>query len=173
LRHDYAGWTQAKLFVDKKIQPLQSKRNFAEPLLTLAPTLEDRIMLNRLATCRHVALALLLGTAIAANAEDTLQAHLTKLGYRQADAVDKVQNYRVDGWNYIDSKHIVIYAGPGQRYLIGTMNDCSDLSSAENIGFTSTVNYLTKFDKLIVRGPGGFVRNCPITEINRLESIKK
>jgi hypothetical protein len=53
------------------------------------------------------------------------------------------------------------------------MNDCSDLISAENIGFSSTVNYLTKFDSLRVRGAGGFERNCPITEIHALESIKK
>lgn len=130
-------------------------------------------MFNRQAICHSVAFALLFGIALGANADDTLQAHLAKLGYRQTDAVEKVQNYRVDGWNYIDSRHIVIYAGPGQRYLIGTMGDCSDLSSAENIGFTSTVNYLTKFDKLIVRGAGGFKRNCPISEIYQLESIKK
>lgn len=130
-------------------------------------------MFNRPTFCFGVALALLLSATVSADADDALQAHLTKLGYRQADTVEKVQNYRVDGWNYIDSKHIVIYAGPGQRYLIGTMGDCSDLSSAENIGFTSTVNYLTKFDKLIVRGAGGFKRNCPISEIYRLESIKK
>lgn len=135
-------------------------------------------MTNRLATRYRLITRCLLFIgvvtgAIGVNAQDALQGKLEKLGYRQADAVEKVQDYRVNGWNYIDSKHIVIYAGPSRRYLITTMNDCSDLISAENIGFSSTVNYLTKFDSLRVRGAGGFERNCPITEIHALESIKK
>lgn len=97
-----------------------------------------------------------------------LSAKLDKLGYAQGEAVERVDNYRVNGWNYIDDKHIVIYSGPSTRYLITTLIDCRDLSSAENIGFTSTSNSLTKFDQLIVRGVAGFVKNCPITQIHAL-----
>lgn len=97
---------------------------------------------------------------------------LTELGYEQGEVVERVDNYRVNGWNYIDDRHIVIYAGPSKRFLITTLNDCRDLSSAENIGFTSTVNSLSKFDKLVVRGAGGIVQNCPITEIRTLSKTE-
>ena len=93
---------------------------------------------------------------------------LSKLGYEQGEMVDRVDHYRVQGWNYIDDRHIVIYAGPSKRFLITTLIDCRDLSSAENIGFTTTTSSLTKFDKLIVRGVGGIVQDCPITQINAL-----
>ena len=103
-----------------------------------------------------------------AETADDLAAKLSKLGYAQAEAVARVPNYRVDGWNYLDDRHIMIYAGPSKRFLITTLVDCPDLSSAEHIGFTSTTSYLTKFDKLIVRGAGDIVQNCPINEIRIL-----
>lgn len=103
---------------------------------------------------------------------DTLPAKLAKLGYEQVGGVDKIQNYRVDGWNYIDNKHIMIYAGPSQRFLITTTIECPDLASAERIGFSSTATYITKFDKLVVRGTSGIVQNCPIMEMKTLQKIK-
>jgi hypothetical protein len=111
------------------------------------------------------------GYALAAG-DVSLQERLTTLGYERGEAVEKVQNYRVDGWNYIDDKNILIYAGPSTRYLISTLTSCSDLSSAEHIGFSSTANSLTKFDKIVVRGPGGMIRNCPIDAIYRLDSLR-
>lgn len=103
-----------------------------------------------------------------AETTETLTTQLNKLGYEQGETIERVENYRVDGWNYLDDKHIVIYAGPSKRFLIATTIRCPDLSSAEHIGFTSTVNTITKFDKLIVRGAGGIVQNCPIQEIKLL-----
>jgi len=103
-----------------------------------------------------------------AETENDLAARLSKLGYVQAESVERVPNYRVDGWNYLDDRHIMIYAGPSQRFLITTLVNCPDLSSAEHIGFTSTTRNLTKFDKLVVRGAGGIVQNCPIDEIRTL-----
>lgn len=112
------------------------------------------------------------GTALAAD-PDALQQKLTRLGYEPGENVEKIENYRVDGWNYLDDQHIMIYAGPSRRYMIGLMTTCYDLSTAERIAFTSTVHQLTKFDKLIVRGPGGITQNCPIQEMRELKPIKK
>jgi hypothetical protein len=106
-----------------------------------------------------------------ADTTEAVTAQLKTLGYEQGETIDRVENYRVDGWNYLDDKHIMIYAGPSKRFLITTMVNCPDLSSVEHIGFTSTVNTLTKFDKLIVRGAGGIVLNCAITEIKTLQKV--
>lgn len=112
-------------------------------------------------------------STVYAEADKTFNEKLSKLGYEQGEKVDRVEHYRVNGWNYIDDRHIVIYAGPGDRFLITTLIDCRDLSSTENIGFTTTTSSLTKFDKLIVRGAGGIVQNCPITQINALTKTKE
>jgi hypothetical protein len=112
-------------------------------------------------------------SATAATPQNPLQEKLTKLGYAQGESIDRIQNYRVDSWNYIDDKHIMIYAGPSVRYLISTLTSCPDLSSAERIGFSSTASSLTKLDKLVVRGPGGMLRNCPIADLYQLRSLKQ
>lgn len=127
-------------------------------------TLKPRILSTLLFCCANFVFS----SISRGETPDTLTAKLTGLGYEQGEVVERVQNYRVDGWNYLDNKHIVIYAGPSKRFLITTMMDCPDLSWAEHIGFTSTTSALTKFDKLIVRGAGGIVQNCPINEIRLL-----
>lgn len=125
---------------------------------------------NAIAAAALIALAS--GAVCAQATGNGLQSRLQKLGYSIGDDVEQVRNYRVDGWNYIDDNNIMIYAGPGKRYLITTQGHCSDLGSAENIGFSSTVGNVTRFDKLIVRGPGGMVQNCPISAIRALQKIQ-
>jgi hypothetical protein len=93
-------------------------------------------------------------TSHAENTNDAT-AKLTQLGYTTGEIAKRVENYRVDGWNYLDDKHILIYAGPSRRFLITTLADCPQLNWAEHIGFTSTTSYLTKLDKLVVG-----VTNC-------------
>ena len=107
-------------------------------------------------------------TAASAATTSAVSGKLAKLGYMEGDTIDRIENYRVDGWNYLDDQHILIYAGPSQRFLVTTLNKCPDLSSAEHIGFTSTTHAITKFDRLIVRGAGGIVQYCPITELRKL-----
>lgn len=121
-------------------------------------------------------LAALLGVSLAHAAGDNdnnaLQQKLTRFGYEPGAVVDKVEDYRVDGWNYLDDTHIMIYAGPSRRYLISLMTTCYDLSRAENIGFSTTAHQLTKFDKLVVRGTANMKQDCPITEIRELIPTK-
>lgn len=135
--------------------------------------LRRKMPLHRTRTTLQRCCATLLFFSSIAHAEisDPLATKLNKLGYEQGETVERVPNYRVDGWNYLDDRHIVIYAGPSTRFLITTLNNCPDLSSAERIGFTSTTGHLTKFDKLIVRGAGGIVQHCPINEIRQLNKF--
>ena len=97
-----------------------------------------------------------------------LEKKLARQNYQQGESVDYIYNYELDGWNYVDPNHIVIHTGPSQHYLISLMNSCHDLSTAENIAFTTTTNRLTKFDKLIVRGAGNIKQDCQITQIQTL-----
>ncbi len=122
-----------------------------------------------------VATLILSGVAATASAGDndkTLQEKLAKQKYQQGEAVEYINNYELDGWNYIDRTHIVIHTGPSRDYLVTVMMPCNDLPSAENIAFTTTTGKLTRFDKLMVRGAGGIVQHCPITQINALTKRK-
>ena len=104
--------------------------------------------------------------------DNALQQKLTRLGYQSGESVDRIENYRVDGWNYLDDRHIMISAGPSRRFLIELMTNCQNLSTTERIAFTTTVQRLTRFDSLIVRGPGGITQNCPIRDMHELTPIK-
>ncbi len=117
--------------------------------------------------------AIALPALAAVDKEALLQQKIAKFGYSQGDAVDTIQNYKVDGWNYLDDRHIMLYTGPSERYLIGLMIDCYNLSTAETIGFTSTVSQLTKFDKLVVKGGHMPHQDCPITDIHKLNKVDK
>lgn len=106
--------------------------------------------------------------AALADTDSQLAEKLARQHYQQGDVVDTVNDYELDGWNYIDPTHIVIHTGPSRHYLITLVNRCHDLSGAENIAFTTTARQLTKFDKLTVRGAGGIRQDCHIRQINAL-----
>lgn len=105
--------------------------------------------------------------------QQALEQKLTKFGYEPGAAVDDIQGYKLDGWNYLDRRHVMIHTGPSERYLVTLMVPCQDLSTAENIGFSTTATKLSKFDKLVVRGSGGMKQDCPISELRKLTKIEK
>jgi hypothetical protein len=124
----------------------------------------------------RLALVTALFAALPVAHADTDQALIDKLArqhYQQGPAVEAINDYELDGWNYIDPTHIVIHTGPSRHYLISLMSRCHDLSSAENIAFTTTTSKLTRYDKLIVRSPGGIRQDCPIQQINTLTKLPR
>lgn len=105
------------------------------------------------------------------NANLSLEEKLAKREYSQGKEVDEVSNYRVDGWNYLDEKHVILNAGPSRNYLISLTIRCTDLRSAEAIGFTSTNTRLTRFDKIVVGTETG-ERSCSIDRIYQLDKME-
>lgn len=102
----------------------------------------------------------------------TLEEQLADLSYLRADEVDHIQNYRIDGWNFVDTRHVILHVPPSRRYLLTLSIPCSALIGQSEIGFTSTNSQLTKLDKLVVEEPGSSVpRSCPIERIDRLDRI--
>jgi hypothetical protein len=90
-----------------------------------------------------------------------------------AEPVNRVKYMRINGWSELDDRHVILSAGASDRYLLTLRNVCRDLDSSMNIGFSSTVGNLTTADKLIVKGPGGFVDYCYISTITRLAKADK
>ena len=127
--------------------------------------------LSRIVLQSVLALLLTPAQVHAADKPGDLAAKLARQKLEQGEVVKSIANYKLDGWSYIDSRHLVIHTGPSTHYLISLLRSCPDLSSTENIAFTSTVNQLTKFDKLIVRSAGGIRQQCPIEQIYTLKKI--
>lgn len=83
--------------------------------------------------------------------------------------VDSIRDHRITGWRYVDRYHLIITAQRREHYLLSFNTPCLGLSGAFSIGFTSTAGGLTRFDNIVVRGPGSMIDTCPIKEIIRLK----
>lgn len=105
-----------------------------------------------------------------ANSPRSTEQILSDRGFQLGESVERIQDYRISGWNYVDERHVIFNAGPSRNYLITLKIDCRGLSSAENIGFSSTTGDVTKFDKVVVGTPIG-PRRCPIDTLTKLENI--
>ncbi|MFT4047957.1 MAG: DUF6491 family protein [Solimonas sp.] len=131
------------------------------------------------AASRHAAMAAAVVGLLAACASSppaqkpkTLDDRLADRGYKLGGDVQTIMNWNVDGWAYVDDGHVVFNAGPSRDYLLTVDTTCTGLRSANAIAFTSTVDAITKFDKLIVRN-NGFSDQCQIRELHELKRIKK
>jgi hypothetical protein len=137
---------------------------------SLAAVEPDMTIKSRLLSVFAVPL-LLGGTALADDKAPSLEERLAKRDYALGETVERIPDYRVDGWNYVDREHVIISGGVSRRYLLTLMTPCTDLSNAESIGFTSTGTSLTKFDTLVVGSAIGPQR-CAIKSIHALDRLE-
>jgi len=100
----------------------------------------------------------------------TLDEMLSDRGYKLGEPVDRIQNYRINDWNYVDTKHLILKDTSRDSYLVSFKQVCHGLQSNELVAHTSTNSQLTKFDKFMVRDRGSkIVDNCYIDSLHRLE----
>jgi len=118
-----------------------------------------------------VALAACASTPAGKQAQ-TLEQKLVDHGYKLGKEVDHVERWNIDGWSRIDDQHVVFNSGPSRDYLVSVGTACSGVASATTIGFTATVDRVTKFDKLVVRDMG-FTDQCPIESLHELKRLKQ
>lgn len=97
---------------------------------------------------------------------------LAARGYVIGEPVSEIRNYRVDGWNSVDSSHVTINAGPSTAYLLTLTGPCTGLLSASDLGFTTTAGSLTTLDKVVIQDVTG-KSQCPITKIEKLQRLKR
>lgn len=117
-------------------------------------------------------LLVLPGCASAPQDEVTVEDRLAQRGYQRGEAVRSIQNYRLDGWHFLDSRNLMIETGPRQRYLVQLRVPCPELSTANSIGFTSTAGQLTHFDKIVLEEASGTRRDCIIDQLYRLNPLE-
>ena len=67
--------------------------------------------------------------------------------FENLQQVKAIQDYRLNGWNVIDSQSLVINTGPQTHYLLILQRKLTDLRFAENILISSTAGRVqAKFD---------------------------
>ena len=102
----------------------------------------------------------------------TLEQKLAEKNYQLGEPVEKIYDYRLDGWNYLDREHVIMHTGPSGHYLVSLRNPCVNLLGAEVIAFTTTVGHLTRYDKLLVKDTTRVLERCYIESLHKLEKIK-
>lgn len=109
--------------------------------------------------------------AIVPTAEDVATLHNYQLG----DEVKQIDNYELNGWNYLSDRALLLPARPGSYYLLMLDRSCPELRHSEAIGFTSTVGRLrSKFDAVVVRSrPESIERKCYIEAMYLVTKVKK
>lgn len=96
-------------------------------------------------------------------------------GYELGEPVEKIMNYRLNGWNYVNTQALIISSTGNQRYLVTLRHRCQDLMNTEVIGSTSTGNALqANFDAFVVSTNGsrrGVEQRCYIDSIYKLSRM--
>jgi len=104
--------------------------------------------------------------------QPTIEQELTRRNFQVGERVERIQQWRIDGWSYLDRQHVIMQTAPSTYYLVSLKNACYGLSTVENIAFTTTSSQLTRFDKLLVRRGRGSIEHCYIESLNRLHKAK-
>ena len=107
-----------------------------------------------------------------ATPEKTLPEILAAKGYVIGESLTEIKDYKINGWNSLDSSHLILNGGPSTDYLITLVAPCTGLISApEQLSFTTTVGNLTTLDKVVISDMA-VPSHCPIKKIETLKRVK-
>lgn len=119
-----------------------------------------------------MAFLMLLACASAPPESIPLKEKLAKRGYVIGEPVKRLRDYRINGWNSIDRRSVIMIVGASKHYLVTLRSPCDGLTSAEHLAFSTTIGDLTDKDKLVVRSAGRYLEQCYIDKIYPLSRIK-
>lgn len=125
----------------------------------------------RITTLLGIMIATLLAGACATNQHERkpLEEKLADQDFTLGEEIDRIQDYRIDGWYYVDDYNVVFRGGPSAYYLLSFNGRCANLRGAHTIGFSTTAGRVTRFDQLLVRdGSGMPSEKCLIQSIHRV-----
>ena len=99
---------------------------------------------------------------------------LADMQLQKSSPNERIRNYQVNSWRYVDQYSLIIEAGFKQNYLVTLSMPCPGLMGAMSIGFTSSAGSFDKFEDIIVKAPvGRRADRCPVADIVKLEPIPK
>lgn len=115
--------------------------------------------------------ASLVGCTGAADPGTPIEEQLARRNLQLGGVARDIQNSRIDGWNSLDDRNLIVQAGPNTQYLVTLLTYCQGLRGSETVGFSTTGTRVTAFDTLVVRGAGDIIERCPIDSIHELEPL--
>ena len=101
----------------------------------------------------------------------SLEQRLTDMNLQIGEGNVRIPRYRVNGWTPIDNRNLIITAGVSDKYLVRLSFPCLGLDGAFQIGFTTPMGSLDRFESLLVRSLGRGRERCDIQDIFQLEKI--
>lgn len=105
-------------------------------------------------------------------AEKTVDEILAEKSLKIVEQVDKLINFNIHGWEYVNTRNVVLIDGPSKKYLVELNVPCRNLDYAQAIAFTSFGRVVSKNEKLIVTDGPGHAESCFMKAFYRLEKIK-
>ena len=110
-------------------------------------------------------------TSPQADSEATVAEKLADMKLEKSSTMERIPNFQIDSWKYIDHYHIIIETHPKESYLIAFQTYCDGISNTLKIGYTSKTGSLDRFEKIIVEQPLGRMEECYIQDIVKLKSL--
>jgi hypothetical protein len=105
--------------------------------------------------------------------EAFLANRLDELGYSDKTEIRRLSNFRLNGWSYVDSYHVLINSGPSRNYLIRLRRQCHDLRQATSIGFETTLGSISRGDTLVIQDFGDRLQDCWVDSVFELTKKPK
>ena len=105
-----------------------------------------------------------------ADSEAKLQEVLSDMELEPSGAIERIPNFQIDNWKYLDHYHVIIETRR-EQYLIAFQTYCSGINNTLKIGYTSRTGSLTKFEKILVEQPLSQPEECYIEDIVKLNSL--
>ena len=75
--------------------------------------------------------------------------------------------FRLDSWEVVGRDQLILWTGMREAYLLKVWEPCSELQYAQAIAFTSQLNRLSRFDKVLAGRD-----SCPIASIRKLDAVR-
>lgn len=124
-----------------------------------------------LVTLSYLSLLMACSQTIERDRDTTLAGTLDEMHLSKGEKVERIRDYRVDSWRYVDQYNLIIEAGKNEHYLVSLRVPCPELRNQFQIGFTSSTGTLDKFENIVVKDRLSGTRECGISDIVKLEAI--
>lgn len=101
----------------------------------------------------------------------TVDQILPESGYAIGPSVERIQQFRFNGWDYVDREHVIIKVNSSRQFLVGLRTNCDGLLRAHVIAFDNAGSFLTTNDTLLVQDNAsisGPSQRCMIESMNEL-----
>ena len=106
-------------------------------------------------------------TAPPVSDEEAINAVLDRLEVDCGEVVDNVDDFRINGWQEVNERNLIVEAGVNSYYLLSLSSFCPELNFATRIAMDIRGFRLTRGDTVLVTS-NRMVTRCQIDEITEL-----